>query len=115
MSQNIAAQHGSTRVPGKTNGTMKAVGDTALRSKRDVWHITTKPFKEAHFAVFPEDLVIPCVLAGCPEDGVVIDPFFGSGTSGVVAKKLGRKFIGIDLNPTYCDIANRRIQNLVSA
>lgn len=86
-----------------------------MRNKRSVWHINTRPFKEAHFAVFPEDLVIPCVLAGCPEDGVVLDPFFGSGTSGVVAKKLGRKFVGIELNPTYCAIADRRIQNLVSA
>jgi DNA modification methylase len=84
-----------------------------MRNKRSVWHINTRPFKEAHFAVFPEDLVIPCVLAGCPEDGIVLDPFFGSGTSGVVAKKLGRNFVGIELNPTYCGIAEKRIQNVV--
>lgn len=83
-----------------------------MRNKRSVWHINTKPFKDAHFAVFPEDLVMPCVLAGCPEDGVVLDPFFGSGTSGVVAKKLGRKFIGIELNPAYCDIALKRLEKL---
>lgn len=88
---------------------------SGMRNKRDVWSINTKPFKEAHFAVFPEDLVTPCVLAGCPEDGVVLDPFFGSGTSGVVAKKLGRKFIGIELNPTYCDIAERRLLNVAPA
>ena len=94
---------------------MRVYGADGMRSKRDVWNVSTKTYKEAHFAVFPEDLITPCVLAGCPEDGVVIDPFFGSGTSGVVAKKLGRNFIGIELNTTYCDIADRRIQNIVSA
>lgn len=94
---------------------MRVYGADGMRNKRDVWNVSTKPYKEAHFAVFPEDLITPCVLAGCPEDGVVIDPFFGSGTSGVVAKKLGRNFIGIELNTTYCDIADRRIQNIVSA
>lgn len=140
MSQDVENQKGSSRVPGKTNGNMKAVlpryggnkytanpeefyrtksGNAydyrPFRNKRDVWHITTKPCKEAHFAVFPEDLVMPCILSGCPEDGVVLDPFFGSGTSGVVAKKLGRKFVGIELNPAYCDIAERRLINVASA
>ena len=79
------------------------------RNKRTVWTINTNPFKGAHFAVFPEELVEPCVLAGCPEDGVVLDPFCGSGTTLLVANKLGRKAVGIEINPEYIEIARRRI------
>jgi DNA modification methylase len=80
-----------------------------LRNKRDVWTVSTKPFKDAHFAVFPKELIIPCILAGCPENGVVLDPFFGSGTTGVVARKLNRNYIGIELNPKYVNIAEKRL------
>ena len=80
-----------------------------LRNKRDVWTIPTKPFKDAHFAVMPEALVQPCILAGCPEGGTVLDPFFGSGTVGVVANNLGRKWIGIELNSDYVEIAKKRL------
>ena len=83
----------------------------AGRNKRDVWFIPTASFKGAHFAVMPERLVEPCVLAGCPEGGVVLDPFFGSGTVGVVAKKHNRGYIGIELNPEYARIARDRIEN----
>lgn len=79
------------------------------RNKRDVWFIPTASFKGAHFAVMPERLVEPCILAGCPEGGVVLDPFFGSGTVGVVAKKNNRKYIGIELNPEYAKIAETRL------
>ena len=79
------------------------------RCKRDVWSISTSSFQGAHFAVFPEKLVEPCILAGCPEGGTVLDPFAGSGTTGVVARRLGRDFIGIELNPEYRDIAVERI------
>jgi DNA modification methylase len=79
------------------------------RNKRSVWTITTKPFKGAHFATFPEDLVKPCILAGSPKGGVVLDPFCGSGTVGVVCQKLGRDFIGIELNPDYVKMAEKRI------
>lgn len=82
-----------------------------MRNKRDVWHINTKPFKGAHFATFPEKLVEPCILAGCPENGIVLDPFMGSGTTGAVAKKHGRDFCGIELNPEYLAIAANRIEN----
>ena len=82
------------------------------RNKRCVWQIATKPFEEAHFAVFPPTLVEPMIQAGCPENGIVLDPFMGSGTTGLVAKKLGRNFIGIELNPNYVEIANRRIREL---
>lgn len=80
-----------------------------LRNRRSVWTIATQPFKEAHFATFPEDLVEPCILAGCPEGGTVLDPFTGSGTTGVVALRHHRRFIGIELNPAYAAMATRRI------
>ncbi len=79
------------------------------RNRRDVWTIPTKPFKGAHFAVMPEALVAPCILAGCPEGGTILDPFAGSGTVGTVALNHKRKFIGIELNPTYAAMARRRI------
>ena len=80
-----------------------------VRNKRDVWSINVKPCKEAHFATYPEELVAPCILAGCPQKGVVLDPFMGSGTTGIVANKLGRQFVGIELNPEYIEMAERRI------
>lgn len=80
-----------------------------MRNKRDVWSVTTKPFKGAHFATFPEDLIEPCVLAGSPVGGVVLDPFCGSGTTGVVAVRNEREFIGIELNKDYLDMAEKRI------
>lgn len=79
------------------------------RNKRDVWTIRAEPFPEAHFATFPEKLVEPCILAGCPPGGVVLDPFTGSGTTGVLALRTGREFLGIELNPEYCRMAERRI------
>ena len=82
------------------------------RNKRDVWVIPTKGFPEAHFAVFPEDLPETCIKAGCPKDGVVLDPFMGSGTTAVVAEKLYRRWIGIELNPEYCEIAEKRLKPL---
>ena len=81
-------------------------------NKRSVWTVPTKPFSEAHFAVFPPDLIVPCILAGCPEGGIVLDPFFGSGTTGEVANRLGRYFCGIELNEKYIEIAQRRTQKL---
>jgi DNA modification methylase len=81
-----------------------------VRNKRDVWTIPTRPFKGAHFATFPPDLIKPCVLAGCPIDGIVVDPFFGAGTTGLVAQQLGRNYIGIDLNAEYGKIAEERLQ-----
>jgi len=79
------------------------------KNKRNVWTITTKPCKEAHFATFPKDLVEPCIKAGCPENGIVFDPFGGSGTTGIVAKLLNRKAILSELNPEYIKIAKIRI------
>jgi DNA modification methylase len=112
LSQDIENQNGTTRANGgmKTNGNLKAVGDIELgRNKRSVWTVTTKPFKEAHFATFPEDLILPCVLAGCPKGGIILDPFNGAGTTGVVAKKNFREYIGIELNEEYIKITEKRI------
>jgi len=79
------------------------------RNKRDVWNVPLKPFKGSHFAVFPEKLIIPCILAGCPDQGIVLDPFVGSGTTALTAHKLGRRYIGIDLNPDYVKMAQKRL------
>lgn len=79
------------------------------RNKRCVWDIPTKPFSEAHFAVFPEDLVLTPLLAGCPEGGIVLDPFSGAGTVAVVAKKNNRNYIGFELNPEYIVMAEKRL------
>jgi DNA modification methylase len=81
---------------------------TNYRNKRDVWSIPTTPFPGAHFATFPPELIKPCILAGSPEGGVVLDPFLGSGTTAMVAKSLGRRAVGIDLNAEYLEMAKRR-------
>ena len=80
-----------------------------MRNKRDVWVVNTVPFKGGHYAAYPPKLVEPCLLAGCPEGGIVLDPFFGSGTTGMVAKQLNRHYIGIELNPEYAELAKARI------
>ena len=94
---------------GQGSSTRKFGDDPTKRNKRSVWTVNTKGFKGAHFATFPEDLIEPCVLAGCPEGGLVLDPFLGSGTTGFVAKRNQRDFIGIELNPEYLEIARQRI------
>lgn len=138
--RDVQSQAGSDRVPCKTNGSMKAVGGprkdkqrghsrrhagfndrwdlmtTAEQqaygaNKRSVWTISTKPFHEAHFATFPEELPYTCIQAGCPPDGTVLDTFMGAGTTGVVAGKLQRKWVGFELNPEYVAIAERRLRN----
>lgn len=178
LSQNVDDQTGSDRVPGKTNGAMKAVGGrpqakrarelavkhglteahiAAIRSagvsdagkaltttsgagknrdevarlaaeakaalggyyreflipdqrnKRSVWTVATQPFKEAHFATYPPELIEPCILAGAPCGGMVLDPFGGAGTTGLVADRLGRSATLIELNPEYAEMARRRI------
>ena len=82
------------------------------RNKRDVWEINTQPYPEAHFATFPEKLCETPILSGCPKDGVVLDPFCGSGKALSVAKRLGRKAIGIDLNPDYCKLAIKEVSKI---
>lgn len=135
LSQDVANQVGSARANGggKTNGNMKAVGKSAKvadaesgirhnesfsgavclpvthRNKRSVWATSTEAFSEAHFATFPPALIEPCIKAGCPEGGTVLDPFGGAGTTGLVADRLRRNAILIELNPEYAGIAERRI------
>ncbi len=80
-----------------------------MRNKRSVWTVSTTPYKGAHFATFPQELIEPCILAGAPRGSEVLDPFAGTGTTGVVALKHGRAFTGIELNPTYAALARGRI------
>jgi len=96
-------------VPGRTRMAGLKTNDYEMRNKRDVWNVATKPFKGAHFAVMPEALVEPCVLAGSREGDTVLDPFTGSGTVAVVALSHGRNFIGTELNSEYAQIAIERI------
>jgi len=128
---NLEQQAGSDRVPGKTNGAMKAVVKTSgnkarkpgtargcpegtgsnvcgsvpwegvRRNKRSVWTVATTPYSGAHFATFPQALIEPCILAGSRGGDIVLDPFFGSGTTGQVCNNLGRRYVGIELNPDY--------------
>lgn len=136
--QNIELQNGSEMAVDKTNGTMKAVGgpkkdkqsghsrrhagfnerwdlmtkeeQTSIgANKRSVWTVNTKPFKEAHFATFPQELIQPCILAGCPKGGIVLDPFMGACTTGLTSLELDRNFIGSELNPEYIKIGEKRI------
>jgi site-specific DNA-methyltransferase (cytosine-N4-specific) len=87
----------------------RTADDKSLKNKRTVWQINTEPCKEAHFAVFPRALVRPCILAGSPKSGLVLDPFFGSGTVGVVAIETGRRCVGVELKSEYIDIAKQRL------
>jgi DNA modification methylase len=114
---------GKPHAPGNKNRTQpndKGARDPALepdrvwaadgkRNRRSVWTVTTKPFRGAHFATYPKDLIEPCVLAGCPVGGTVFDPFTGSGTTAIVAMTHNRKFIGCELNPEYVKLAEARI------
>ena len=79
------------------------------KNKRSVWTVTTKPYAGAHFAVFPSDLIEPCILAGAPVNGIVLDPFMGSGTTAQVAQHLGRQYIGCELNESYKPLQNKRL------
>lgn len=108
----IHMQAGSERVPGKTNGNMKAVGNGETRNKRSVWSVTTKPFKGAHFATFPPDLIEPCILAGSRPGDIVLDPFGGSGTTAGVAVKHGRKAVLCELNPEYAQLVRDRVLSI---
>jgi len=134
LSQDVENQEGSHRIPGKTNGPMKAAAPRyggkkytetpdvfnrtksnnaydfrPRRNKRSVWTVSTQPYKGAHFATFPPELIRPCILAGSRRGGVVLDPFFGSGTTGVVAVQEGREYIGIDISHEYTAMAAERI------
>jgi DNA modification methylase len=138
LAQDTQAQAGSLRQPGRGDRPMKAVGrgnaktfrggnyvhgnfgtrdshgnvpnESGLANLRNVWTIATAAFSEAHFATFPPALVEPCIKAGCPIGGTVLDPFGGAGTTGLVADRLGRNAVLLELNPEYAAIAERRIR-----
>jgi DNA modification methylase len=115
------SSHKRMEYPRYTDGSKGSTGNYAVissnygnkneekRNKRSVWTVNTQPFKNAHFAVFPEKLIEPCIKAGCPENGIVLDPFMGAGTTAIVARKLNRNFIGFELNKEYVEIANKRL------
>lgn len=124
-SQDIDGQNGSDRVPGKTKRghSRRHAGfndrwdkmtlseqQSMGANKRSVWTVATKPFSEAHFATFPPELIVDCIKAGCPENGIVFDPFMGAGTTALVARKLNRNYIGRELNPEYIKISDRRME-----
>ena len=87
------------------------MNESGLRNKRDVWPVAAAHFDVAHFATFPPELIRPCILAGAPPAGVVLDPFMGSGTTALTALEEGRRFIGIELNPKYVKLSAARINN----
>lgn len=108
------------RKPGTARGCPEGTGSNVcgsipwegfMRNKRSVWEVVTRSFKGSHFATYPPDLIKPCILAGCPEDGWVLDPFFGAGTTGLVCDQLKRNCIGIELNPEYIKMAANRIKD----
>ena len=94
----------------RTAANLHHIGAVEQRNKRSVWTVTTKPFTGAHFATFPLDLIEPCVLAGAPKDGMVLDPFGGAGTTALAALKHGRRAILCELNPDYAEIARARLE-----
>ena len=97
---------GLTAATGRTNPScVHPLGS----NKRSVWTVATAPYSEAHFATFPPKLIEPCILAGCPAGGTVLDPFSGSGTTGMVALRHDRNYIGIELNHEYAEMSRRRI------
>jgi DNA modification methylase len=95
--------------PGRTRMAGLTRNDYEYRNKRDVWGVSTKSEKESHFAVFPEKLIVDCIKAGCPENGIVLDPFMGSGTTAIVARKMNRNYVGFELHPKYIKIAERKL------
>lgn len=108
------SQHRPNRNPCPSKGdakTFRGGGPYPIytRNRRDVWTVATRGFSGAHFATFPPELIRPCILAGCPAGGVVLDPFFGAGTVGVVCVEEGRSYLGIEINPDYVAMADRRI------
>lgn len=97
----------ATHQMGRSSGKDRSDSDT--RNRRSVWTVATKPYRGAHFATFPPALVEPCILAGCPVGGTVLDPFSGSATTGQVALANGRSYVGCELNPDYHELAQQRL------
>ena len=107
----VALENGQGTATSAGNHFGRIFGGETTRNKRSVWTVTTKPYSGAHFATYPIDLITPCVLAGCPEGGVVLDPFMGAGTTAIAAVINQRQYVGCELNPDYVAIAEKRIQD----
>ena len=109
LSDSFKGKQGSAnyQVQSGGEGSDKKIYD--LKNKRSVWTVNTKPYAGAHFAVFPSDLIEPCIMAGAPVGGVVLDPFMGSGTTAQVAQSLGRQYLGCEINPDYKELQDKRI------
>ena len=101
--------HGIIHREGRSSDTIYNDKLYLKSNKRSVWTVSTQPFKEAHFATFPQKLIVDCIKAGCPENGIVLDPFMGAGTTAVVARKLNRNYIGFEINPEYVKICDDRM------
>ena len=112
LAQNVGIQQGSERANAgaKTSGRMKAVGNVTSANLRSVWWISPAQYRDGHYAVMPDRIAEICISAGCPPKGTVLDPFGGAGTTGLVASRLGRHAILIDLNPKYAEMARMRIE-----
>ena len=107
--KNEGTNHGGNGTGFQDHSGYSNLENPYIRNKRSVWTVNTKPYADAHFATFPEKLIEDCIKAGCPKDGIVLDPFMGAGTTAVVARKLGRNFTGFELNPKYLKIAENRL------
>ena len=108
------AKYSGTKIGQGIDRKTDAVTDESrqFKRKRDVWEVSTNTFRmDEHFAMYPEKLIEPCILAGSEKGDTVLDPFFGSGTTGAVAKRLGREYISIEINPKFCEKAYARIEN----
>jgi DNA modification methylase len=99
----------------RTAANLHRIGAVEFRNRRSVWDVATRPYRGAHFATFPPDLIEPCIKAGSREGDTILDPFNGAGTTGLVAARLGRNYIGIELNTGYCEMSRQRISAGVGA
>jgi DNA modification methylase len=98
--------------PGRTKMAGLTTNHYETKNKRSVWSVPVKPYEGAHFAVFPSDLIEPCIMAGAPVGGIVLDPFMGSGTTAQVAQDLGRQYMGCELNPDYAELQKKRLRQM---
>jgi DNA modification methylase len=109
VSASFKGRQGGADYHAQSGGIGSDAKEYANRNKRSVWTVPVKPYEGAHFAVFPTDLIEPCILAGAPVGGVVLDPFMGSGTTAQVAQSLGRQYLGCELNPEYAPLQKKRL------
>jgi len=112
ISASFQGRQGTAEYHAQSGGVGSDAKEYIHKNKRSVWTIPVKPYAGAHFAVFPQELIEPCILAGAPVGGVVLDPFMGSGTTAQVAQDLGRKYLGCELNPDYKPLQDKRISQM---